>query len=220
MKSRWQRRKPLLLLFPGLLWFAGPQQPEGTRTFTFDKDSIGSPPAGFEFARTGEGPEGRWIIRADPASRRNHVLVQESHDRVDYRYPLAIASEGEYRDVGLSVRAKPISGEVDQAFGLIWRYKDPKNYYIARCNANEDNCRIYRIVNGIRHLFQDKSVAVAKNAWHVLKVETNGDHFVVWFDGTKVLDAADDTFKEAGRVGLWTKADSVIQFDDFTMEGR
>jgi hypothetical protein len=61
---------------------------------------------------------------------------------------------------------------------------------------------------------------VAKNTWHTIKLEAAGNHFVIWFDGTKVLDAADDTFKDAGRVGLWTKADSVIQFDDFTIESR
>ena len=191
-----------------------------SKTLTFDQDPVGLPPAGFAFDRTGQGPEGRWVVRADPTSRKNHVLVQESHDRIDYRYPLAIAGEGEHRDVALTVRAKPISGEVDQGFGLVWRYKDARNYYVARCNATEDNCRIYRIVNGSRHLFQDKSVPVAKNVWHVLKVEATGDHFVVWFDGAKVLDAVDDAFKDPGRVGLWTKADSVIQFDDFTIEGR
>ncbi|HYT30956.1 MAG TPA: family 16 glycoside hydrolase [Thermoanaerobaculia bacterium] len=191
-----------------------------SKKLTFDQDPVGLPPAGFAFDRTGEGPEGQWIVRADPASHKNHILVQESHDRTDYRYPLAIANEGDHRDVALSVRAKPISGERDQGFGLVWRYKDARNYYVARCNANEDNCRIYRIVNGTRQLFQDKSVPVAKNTWHVLKVEATGDHFVVWFDGMKVLDAVDDTFKDPGRVGLWTKADSVIQFDDLTIEGH
>lgn len=197
------------------------QQSDPTsKTLNFDQDPVGSPPAGFAFDRTGQGQEGQWIVRADPTSHKNHVLVQESHDRIDYRYPLAIANAGEYRDVALTVRARPISGEIDQGFGLVWRYKDARNYYVARCNANEDNCRIYRIVNGSRHLFQAKSVPVAKNTWHVLKVEATGDTFLVWFDGTKVLDAIDDTFKDAGRVGLWTKADSVIQFDDFTIEGR
>jgi len=198
----------------------GPQSPPPSKKLTFDQDPVGSPPAGFAFERTGEGPEGQWIVRADPASPKNHVLVQESRDRTDYRYPLAIANEREHRDVMLSVRAKPISGERDQAFGLVWRYKDPRNYYLTRCNANEDNCRIYRIVKGTRQLFQDKSAPVAKNTWHRLKLEATGNHFLVWFDGTKVFDATDDAFKDAGKVGLWTKADSVIQFDDFTIEGR
>ncbi len=118
------------------------------------------------------------------------------------------------------MRAKPLSGEVDQGFGLVWRYKDADNYYITRCNADEDNCTIYHVEKGSRRAFQNKGTKVATNTWHTLKMEAKGDHFTVWFDGTKVLDAKDETFKDAGKVGLWTKADSVIAFDDLTIEGH
>jgi hypothetical protein len=128
--------------------------------------------------------------------------------------------DGTYKDATLSVRARPISGNVDQGFGLVWRYRDANNYYVTRCNADEDNCTIYHVVKGSRQSFQNKSVKVAKNTWHTLKVEAAGNHFVVTYDGQKVLDATDDTFKEGGKVGLWTKADSVIQFDDLAVEGR
>jgi hypothetical protein len=190
------------------------------KTFTFDGDAAGSPPAGFEFARTGQGAEGKWVVRDDKEKAGNRVLVQESADPTDYRFPLAVVKEGSWKDVTLSVRARPVSGEIDQGFGMVWRYKDANNYYITRCNADEDNCTIYHTVAGRRRPFQNKPIRVAKNAWHALKLEAAGNHFVVWFDGMKVLDATDDTFKEAGRVGLWTKADSVIQFDDFTIEGH
>ena len=113
----------------------------------------------------------------------------------------------------------PLSGKVDQGFGLVWRYKDANNYYITRCNADEDNCTIYHTVNGSRRAFLNQGVKVAKNTWHTLRLEAIGDHFVVWYDNMKVLDAKDETFKDAGKVGLWTKADSVIEFDDFTVEG-
>ena len=209
----------LLVLSP-FRFAAAQQNPDRTKAFTFDTDSIGSPPVGFDFARTGQGPPGRWVVREERTARKNHVLVQETRDRTDYRYPLALVVGVEYRDVALSVRAWPMSGEVDQAFGLVWRYRDVRNYYVARCNANEDNCRIYRIVNGSRHLLQDKATLVAKKTWHVLKVDAAGHEFAVWLDGVKVLEATDDTFTDAGRVGLWTKADSVIQFDDFRIEGR
>jgi hypothetical protein len=187
------------------------------KTWNFDADKPGEPPAGFEFARTGQGSEGKWVVRAAQDSPSNHVLVQESADRTDYRFPLAVVKEGSYKDVTLSVRARPVSGEVDQGFGMVWRYKDANNYYITRCNADEDNCTIYHTVAGRRRSFQNKPIKVAKSTWHTLKVDAAGNHFVVWFDGNKVLDATDDTFKDAGRVGLWTKADSVIQFDDFTV---
>jgi len=195
-------------------------QPAATKTFSFDTDTVGSPPAGFEFARTGQGAEGKWVVREDKDKPGNRVLVQESADSTDYRFPLAVAKEGSYKDVTLSVRARTVSGEVDQGFGMVWRYKDAGNYYITRCNADEDNCTIYHTVNGRRRPFQNKPIKVAKKTWHTLKMEAAGNHFVVWYDGTKVLDATDDAFKDAGRVGLWTKADSVIQFDDFRIEGR
>ena len=196
------------------------QSPLATKKLTFDQDAVASPPAGFEFARTGQGAEGKWVVREDREKPGNRVLVQESADPTDYRFPLAVVKEGSYKDVVLSVRAKPVSGEVDQGFGMVWRYKDAGNYYITRCNADEDNCTIYHTVAGRRRSFQNKPIRVAKNTWHTLKMEATGNHFVVWFDGAKVLDANDDTFMDAGRVGLWTKADSVIEFDDFTIEGR
>jgi len=186
----------------------------------FESDAVGSPPAGFEFGRTGGGAEGRWVVRVEKGATTNHVLVQESADRTDYRFPLAVLKEGAFKDVTLSVRARPLSGEVDQGFGLVWRYRDPNNYYVTRCNADEDNCRIYHVVNGSRRQFGGQDVKVAKSMWHTLKLEATGNRFVVTYDGNRVYDGTDETFKEAGRVGLWTKADSVIEFDDFVVGGR
>ena len=206
-----------VLLVPFLIPLAATADPAKR---DFEADAVGQPPAGFEFARTGAGAEGKWVVRTEKGADKNHVLVQESADPTDYRFPLAVLKEGVYKDVTLSVRARPRSGEVDQGFGLVWRYKDANNYYITRCNADEDNCTIYHTVGGRRRAFLNQSVKVAKNTWHTLKMEATGDHFVVWYDGNKVLDAKDETFKDAGKVGLWTKADSVIEFDDFTVEGR
>jgi 3-keto-disaccharide hydrolase len=186
----------------------------------FESDTVGAPPAGFEFGRTGGGAEGTWVVRAEKGADKNHVLVQESADPTDYRFPVAVLKEGSYKDVTLSVRARPLSGKVDQGFGLVWRYRDANNYYITRCNADEDNCTIYHTVEGRRRAFLNQNVKVATNTWHTLKLEAVGDHFTVWYDGNKVLDAKDGTFKEPGKVGLWTKADSVIEFDDFTVEGH
>ncbi len=133
------RLAPLLLLSVSL---AAGEQPARGKIWTFDADPAGSAPAGFEFARTGRGAEGKWVVRADTDKPSNHVLIQESADPTDYRFPLAVLKEGSYKDVTLSVRAKPLSGNVDQGFGLVWRYKDANNYYVTRCNADEDNCTI------------------------------------------------------------------------------
>ena len=140
--------------------------------------------------------------------------VVARHARIDE----ALRELAEPRHLG--VRARPLSGEIDQGFGFVWRYKDVNNYYVTRCNADEDNCTIYHTVKGRRRAFLNQSVKVAKNTWHTMKLEVTGDHFIVWYDGNKVLDAKDASFKEAGRVGLWTKADSVIEFDDLVVEGH
>src|SRR5207247_9534990 len=97
------------------------------------------------------------------------------------------------------------------------RYSDQDNYYVTRCNALEDNCTIYHVINGRRVAFLNQNVKVASNVWLTLRVEADGDHFTVTYDGKKVLDARDQTLKDAGKVGLWTKADSVISFDNLSV---
>ncbi len=186
----------------------------------FEADAVGPPPARFEFARTGGGAEGKWVVRIEKGGDKNHVLIQESADTTDYRFPVAVLKDGVYKDVTLTVRARPLSGHVDQGFGIVWRYKDQNNYYVTRCNALEDNCRIYHVVNGSRRQFGNQDLKVARNAWHTMKVEATGNRFVVFFDGNRTFDGTDETFKDAGKVGLWTKADSVIEFDDFAIEAH
>lgn len=225
MRKRWKTGTGLVPFLASLALAFAPaapsQQPAAAaKTFGFDADAVGAAPAGFEFARTGGGPEGKWVVETDKDKPANHVLAQTSADPTDDRFPLAVVKDGVYKDVTLNVRARPISGNVDQGFGLVWRYRDANNYYITRCNADEDNCTIYHVVNGRRRAFQNRGVKVATNTWHTLKIEATDDHFVVTYDGQKVLDARDETFKEAGKVGLWTKADSVIQFDDLVIGGR
>jgi len=185
----------------------------------FEKDEVGKAPLAFSFALTGQGKAGLWVVQKDDAAHGN-VVVQTDSDRTDYRFPLAIYNEFSAKDVDLSVQFKAISGKGDQGAGLVWRYRDQNNYYVTRCNALEDNCTIYHVVNGRRVAFQNKNVKVPTNMWHTLKVVAAGDHFLVTYDGNTVLDAKDSTFADAGKVGLWTKADSVMAFDDLTIVGR
>jgi 3-keto-disaccharide hydrolase len=185
----------------------------------FDGDDPGKAPKGFSFVLTGQGRPGVWLVRKDDAAHGN-VLVQTDGDTTDYRFPVAVYDDFTGADVRLAVKFKALSGKGDQGAGLVWRYRDQNNYYVTRCNALEDNCTIYHVVNGRRQAFQNKGVKVASNVWHTLAVEATGDHFVVTYDGNNVLDARDHTFKDSGKVGLWTKADSVIAFDDFVIGGR
>jgi hypothetical protein len=186
-------------------------------SWNFDSDKTDAPPAGFSFGRTGQGKEGRWVVvAASDAPSKPNVLVQQDADSTDYRFPVAAVDGTSFKDVKLSVACKPISGKVDQGCGLVWRYTDPNNYYLTRANALEDNVRLYHVKDGNRIQFAAWNGKVASKQWHKLRVEAKGDHFEVWFDEKKVLDAKDSTFSNAGKVGVWTKADSVIQFDDLT----
>ena len=124
------------------------------------------------------------------------------------------------KDGFVEVKFKPVSGRDDQAGGLIWRFADGDNYYVARANALEDNVTIYHTVAGKRSSFKNVDAKVAGNVWHTLRVDFKGSHFTVSFDGKAVLEADDQTFAGAGAVGVWTKADSVTLFDDFTYDGK
>jgi len=187
------------------------------RTWSFDGDPADKAPSGFSFGRTGEGKPGRWVVRADkdaPSARA--VLAQVDTDETDYRFPVAVANAPEFKDLRLAVKCKPVEGKVDQACGLVFRYKDENNYYVTRANALENNVRLYHVKDGRRIQFAGWNGKVAKNTWHALAVEALGSHFVVSFDGKKVIEATDGTFPGPGKVGVWTKADSVTLFDDLT----
>jgi hypothetical protein len=189
----------------------------GSGPWSFDSDSAGAPPSGFRFGRTGQGREGRWtVIAAADAPSKPNVLAQLDADGTDYRFPVAVVAGSSFKDVRLSVACKPISGSVDQGCGLVWRFKDPSNYYLTRANALEDNVRLYHVKDGSRIQFATWSGKVASNVWHKLRVDAKGDRFEVYFDDKKVMGAQDSTFGDAGEVGVWTKADSVIQFDDLS----
>ena len=149
-----------------------------------------------------------------------NVLAQLSDDKTDYRFPLAIADDGSFEDLELSVKFKAVSGEIDRAAGMMFRLKDSNNYYIVRANALEGNYRLYRVVNGNRQQIAGANLKVGSGEWHELRVECVGNRITCYYDGEKKIEATDDTFKEAGKVGLWTKADSVTYFDDLTVTAK
>jgi len=189
-------------------------QEDKMKTWDFQSDKVDEAPAGFSFGKTGKGRPGKWVVRVDPtAPAGDHVLAQVDTDDTGDRFPVAVADAPVLKDVRLEVRCKPVSGKVDQACGLVFRYRDENNYYLTRANALEDNVRLYHVVNGRRREFAGWNGKVAGQTWHTLAVEARGNRFQVHFDGNPVIDAQDDTFQEAGKVGVWTKADSVTHFD-------
>jgi len=190
-------------------WFAYASMAE---TANFDNEQTGKPPVGWTATQTGKG-NAKWTVeKDDSAPTKPNVLKQSGQAS----YPVCVKDDTNLKDGFVEVKFKPISGNEDQAAGLIWRAKDADNYYIARANALEDNVTIYHTINGRRTEQKRTEVKVSSGEWHTLRVDFNGNHFTVTFDGTKAIEWDDDTFKDAGKVGVWTKADSVTLFDDFT----
>ena len=173
-------------------------------------------PPQFGFALTGGGGPPRWIIVQDrTAPAGPNVLAELTADKTSYRFPLAILGGFAAEDVELTVAFKPVAGSVDQAAGLVARLRDENNYYIARANALENNVRLYRIVNGKRQKFAGVDLKVPSATWQTLGLRVQGEQITVSLDGKDLFAATDRTFTGPGRVGLWTKADSVTYFDDF-----
>jgi hypothetical protein len=193
------------------------------RKVDFEQDAAGQPPTGFAFGHTGKvGAAGRWVVQQDAGGT---YLAQIDSDRTRNRFPVAVISDVSARDVDLSVRFRPVSGRVDQAAGLVWRYQNEDNYYIVRANALEDNVVLYKVQNGERTDLAvkgegrtyGKPAEVPSGEWSTLRVVTTGPLFEVHFNNRKLYEVEDNTFAQAGRVGIWTKADSVTHFDDLTV---
>ena len=181
-------------------------------TINFDKDPAGKPPVGWTATMTGSGKPEWTVVQDDSAPSKPNVLKQSGQAT----YPVCIKDDTSLKNGFVEVKFKPVSGTKDQAGGVIWRAKDADNYYVARANALEDNVTIYHTIKGKRVAFKNVDEKVAPGKWHTLRVEFAGDKFTVIFDGKKVIEASDDSFKDAGKVGVWTKADSVTLFDDFS----
>ncbi|MBL8172491.1 MAG: DUF1080 domain-containing protein [Acidobacteria bacterium] len=195
----------------------------------FNKDKAGAPPSDFTTALTGQGKAGVWtVIKDDASPAQGNVLAQTDADATSYRFPVCVYDKLTAKDADISVKFKPISGQKDQAAGLVWRYRDKDNYYIVRANANENNVVLYKIQNGKREDLPlkgegrtyGKKAPVPKNQWSDLRVTAKGNLFTVYLNGEKLYEVEDATFTEAGKVGLWTKADSVTYFDDLEVKTK
>jgi len=174
---------------------------------------VGAAPLQFEFGRTGSGAPAEWQVVVDPTAIRQKAIAQISQDKTDYRFPLAIYQPLTARNVEVTLHFKPVSGSVDQAGGIAVRLSTPDNYYVVRANALEDNVRFYRVANGKREQLRGVNTKVAGDQWHTLGLRAEGDKFTVTFDGKTLFAAEDKTFGDAGKIALWTKADSVTHFD-------
>ncbi len=185
-------------------------------TVNFDDMKTDAPPPGWTATQTGSGTA-KWAIEKDDAAPSKPNVLKQSGQAT---FPVCIKDNTSLKDGFVEVKFKPVSGKEDQAGGVIWRAKDSNNYYIARANALEGNVTIYHTINGKRVAFKNINTKVTSGVWHTLRVDFEGNKFTVTFDGTKVIEATDASFANAGKVGVWTKADSVTVFDDFTYAGK
>jgi len=203
---------------------APPPPPERQAVvFDFETDEVDQLPAGFTEALTGGGGPVRWRVQeADDAPSGGKVVAQLSDDRTNARYPHLVRDDFTAKDVDVSVRFKTISGQVDASGGLVFRYKDKDNFYVVRANSLEGNVVAYKTENGRRSNIGVKGrgnaygvkADVPHQQWNTLRVIMKGNLIEIFLNDRKLFEVENDTFTEAGKVGLWTKADAVTQFDD------
>jgi hypothetical protein len=196
--------RPLLIV--SLLASAGCVMAEPV---TFDRDALGQPPAGWICGSTGGGSP-KWTVETEPGGTRR-VLKQSGRAP----FPWCVKDDITLADGWVEVRFRPLSGREDQAGGVVWRWKDGDNYYVARANALENNVSLYHTSAGSRRTIQYRDAPVAKDTWHTLRVDFKGAAIRVSLDGKAYIDVQDTHIRGAGKAGVWTKADSVTLFDAF-----
>jgi hypothetical protein len=180
-------------------------------TIRFDDDAVGALPSRWIAGVTGRGSH-HWRVEAD-ASAPSQPNVLKQSGRGDF--PWCVVRGAGLADGFVEVRFKPLAGTEDQAGGVMWRWKDGDNYYVARANALENNVSLYYTQNGRRNTIKYVTAPVAARQWHALRVEFAGKRIRVVLDGKSYIELDDEHITGSGAVGVWTKADSVTLFDDF-----
>jgi hypothetical protein len=177
----------------------------------FDSIPPGELPPGWLAGVTGKGSP-RWAVAADATAPSSPNVLKQSGSGT---FPWCVDKQASLADGFVEVKMKPVSGREDQAGGVVWRWKDGDNYYVARANALENNVSLYHTTAGRRVTIKYVDAPVARDAWHTLRVEFSGQRIRVVFDGVTRIELDDAHIAGAGAVGVWTKADSVTLFDDF-----
>ncbi|HZH49889.1 MAG TPA: hypothetical protein VFD86_08985 [Nitrospira sp.] len=188
------------------------------RVWTFEDDLPESLPHEFQVGKMFDGrPAGEWnILYTEVAQNGKHVLGQLMGKGAEHAYKVILIEGTTATDLDVRVSILPVSGKADMGGGVIWRATDDRNYYLARANPLEQNIRVYRVVNGVRHLLHNFDQTIVMKQWHSLQVINRGCRIQVFYDEKQVFDICDETFS-AGRIGLWTKSDAVTYFDDLRL---
>jgi len=177
----------------------------------FDDAKPGSAPKGWLATETGIGTA-RWTVENDASAPSSPNVLKQSGEA---EFPVCIYQKAKFSDGFVEVKFQPVAGREDQAAGIIFRAKDKDDYYAARANALEDNLVLFHVLHGHREEVKGVDMKVSAHTWHKLRAEFHGTHIIVCFDGKPVVETDDDSIKGFGKIGLWTKSDSVTLFDDF-----
>ncbi len=190
-----------------------------TPAWNFDREQPGTLPGEFSIGTMFDGRSaGDWqVLATDRAKSPPHVLAQLMGKGAEHAYKVALIKEVIASDLNLQVSFLPIQGRADMGGGLIWRAADDRNYYLARANPLEQNIRVYRVENGIRHLLENFNQTIDVRQWHTLRVTHQGCRINVYYDDKQVFDLCEKTF-HTGMIGLWTKSDAVTYFDDLQLQ--
>jgi hypothetical protein len=181
---------------------------------SFDKDEPNKAPEEWRIGVTGKGNPKWMVIRDSTAPSDPNVLYQSGEGT----FPWCVIPRVSLSDGFVGVKFKSLSGKIDQAGGVIWRFKDGNQYYVARANALEDNVSLYYVKKGKRRTIKYVDAQVPHNKWNTIRVEFAGDGIKVFLNGKKYIDLKDGNISGSGAVGVWTKADSKTLFDDFIFE--
>jgi hypothetical protein len=187
---------------------------------SFESTRIGATPEGWTSTLTGSG-DPKWTVESDQTAPSKLTVLKQSGRAT---YPLLLKDDTNIKDGFVEVKFKAIAGSQDRAAGIVWRAKDANNYYVVRANALENNVVLYKTVNGTRSSVEivgrkggyGIDVPVPPGIWHALRIDFKGSRFNVSFNGKPLFEVQDSTFGDAGKIGLWTKADSVTLFDEVT----
>ncbi len=195
------------------------EEPLPLALWTFDSEAAGKTPVGWRIAETnGDGKIGKWAIAADGDARTKPNVLKLETTADGSTFNLFIAEKASFKDLDLRVRLKANSGKEDQGGGPIWRCKDENNYYICRINPLEGNFRVYKVEKGRRSQLESAKLETKTGQWHQVRAVMIGNKIACYVDGKKCLETTDDTFKDAGKIGLWTKADASSSFDNVVVD--
>jgi hypothetical protein len=179
----------------------------------FEDAAVGKLPPGWTATQTGKGNGSVWKVIGDKTAPKGSKVLAQTSESPGSMFNLCVADKSNFKDVQVTVAFKAVKGETDQGGGIVWRYQDASNYYVARMNPLEDNYRLYTVVDGKRVQLATKGkLKIPSGEWHTLTIKHRGDQIECFLDGKKQLEAKDDTFQKAGKIGLWTKADAQTYF--------